>query len=174
MGFKFYNDLKKYKSFMFHSAPNKEEYTACNERLVFDEANKDFFFPFTYKLTDNVKSDLSYEEARLLFYTAIRFDLGGEDCEVFEDDKCTTINSFEWDYQGVPFLYNISTRDYGDRLSFSVVLMRHNDSYVLIEDTWNDINPLDMRSTFESLFRKLKEVTLLMRNYIAFEGDDDD
>lgn len=172
---KFYEKTKEYRGYVHNSSPNKEEYTENTLHLVFDEANKDFFFPFTYKPTDHVKSDLSYEEARLLFFKSILLDLNAVECEVAEEDGVTMCYTLDRAYyQGQPFSYFISLREYGDRLAFNCSLYRENDSPLMVQGGWQDINPSNMRESLELLITNLKELTLLIRRFIAFEGDEND
>ena len=133
------------------------------------EKVSDPFFPLSYKVGKPFDKDLSYKDARLLFHSLVRMELGlVEEC----DSEVETLHYIkDWKYQDQDLYFEIGVREYGDSLSICLSSGRAG-SFCVTSERFS-LNPQDINDTFNKIFTGLKELSLLARRFIAFEGDEE-
>ena len=166
--FRRYNDLSPYWVEVDNGVQGQK---ILEERSWWNSLEKvpDPFFPFSYKVVKPFDKDLSYKDARLLFHTLMRLELGL--IEDFDSNVETLHYIKDWKYQDHDLYFEIGVREYGDSLSICLSSGRA-DSFCVTSERFS-LNPQDINETINKIFTGLKELSLLARRFIAFEGDEE-
>tara|TARA_B100000424_G_scaffold258484_1_gene240406 strand:- start:1275 stop:1790 length:516 start_codon:yes stop_codon:yes gene_type:complete len=168
--YKVYKSYKDYFNWVYKLSGFDEK--SVKTYLEVNSERKDPFFPCHFKITDEVKEGLSLEEARRVFIDAIYVNANAE---LTAESTCSTlIFTFPWEYQGRELYIDIQYRECGDKIQLRGGVGREDLNPLYVSGDWFDLNPSNMKHTFDKTFTDLKSLTLDLRRYEIEESCEDD